>query len=876
MSETIYNNEELSRLEQELKKNPSAPASYVNLIKAQLSLNKKQHAFSTYRAAKVICPDDPGIMYIGSKVLESLGKKEEAIESLLKAVESGDNTSCNSDSISHLAELLYNSGKKDEALAWLNKLATTSDEKPEVLIRIAQIHISLGNIDEAQNYLSKYRKKAGVTREMYLLMGETMITRGFFDGGVKNYSEAVLAFPEDPDMHLGLGKSWLGMGEKASALKELSKAVTYRPKDINILLELGKLQNELGMRQEADESFAKIENSKFQNGECLLDMAKHFIGQQNDFRALNYLESARKLSPFHPEILRVLGETNLKLGRFEEALEVFTAAASSEPDAIWAQEGSVKSAEAIGRYSVKAEAQKKLLSLKNSSAEDWCDYGETLIKLNQFELAQEAYDTAAKLDPTCLRAYEAPEKIRIEKARSAGEKFARQGEEALEKRFYMTAIERLEKALALLPNNEKWIKTLAKISIKTADFEKASELLAKVRLSEPGNVEVAYQLARTYEFLEKYDMAISLLNEILKMKPEDFKAHLTLLRLKRCQIRGATATMENIDSVVKKAVSDLEFLGKASIIPLLVKGYANYIFYFRTERQVEGLKRAESAFNELLNSFGEIPEAVYGLALCERTKGNLEKAVEHIKTYISLFPDFEKNLELARLYENFRKYDKARETYLKLREAFPENGYYRRKFVETTALLQNETGKNQLTLLLSEAHKQIVANAGSSIWAVYESAIGQEMASRSGNLSSEWLKRSMLNWHKAESSNDVNHWVIDGMIRCRLKNLTGIDKVKIAASLKKIGERNLREMPDWAGSYLALARCYLAFNDLTNMDKGLDFLKKAWFIDQSSTEVGKILAETAKNLGKSLIVDVVGYNVILSEPEIANDVFKFQ
>ena len=83
-------------------------------------------------------------------------------------------------------------------------------------------------------------------------------------------------------------------------------------------------------------------------------------------------------------------------------------------------------------------------------------------------------------------------------------------------------------------------------------------------------------------------------------------------------------------------------------------------------------------------------------------------------------------------------------------------------------------------------------------------------------------------------------------------------------------------MPDYSGGYVAMAKCLLAFNDLTNNNKALDYLKRAWFLNNTSVETGKLLAETAKSLGKSDIVDVVGYNVVLSEPEIANTIFKFQ
>ena len=313
MNNMTYSQTDLETLELELKKNPDNSSSYVKLADCQLALNKKQQAFSTYRAAKTICPDDPIIMRMGAKVFEAMGKREEAVDCLQKALETGDENVCNSDTISHLAELLYNSGKKDLALSWLKKLVNISDEKPEVLIRLAQIHLSIGNIIESQKYLKSYKEKAGATKEMYSLMGETMLARGFYDGAAKNYTDAVESFPKDADMHLGLGKAWLGMKETDIALKELSKAIELRPNDTSILLELGKVQSIMGLEDSSDETFAKIENSNQENGECFLEIAQHFSNRKNDLRALKYLELAKSLSPFHAGILKLLGNTCLKL-----------------------------------------------------------------------------------------------------------------------------------------------------------------------------------------------------------------------------------------------------------------------------------------------------------------------------------------------------------------------------------------------------------------------------------------------------------------------------------------------------------------------------------------------------------------------------------
>ncbi|MBR4570314.1 MAG: tetratricopeptide repeat protein [Candidatus Riflebacteria bacterium] len=870
-----YTQKDITALELELKKNPADSNCYVNLANAQLALNKNQQAFSTYRAAKVICPDDPVVMRMGAKVLEALGKREEAVECLQKALETGNKTVCDADSISHLAELLYNSGKKDLAISWLNKLVKVSDEKPEVLIRLAQIYLSIGKILESQKYLKLYKEKAGETREMYTLMGETMLARGFYDGAVKNYSDAVKSFGNDADMHLGLGKGWLGMGENGAALKELSEANNLRPNDINILLELGKLQSKMGMIESADETFSRIEKSKLENGECLLDIARYFIEAKKDIRAIHYLESARALSPFHLDILKLSGETYLRINKFDKALETYSSAIAADPTLIWAHEGAVAAADKIGNFLVKADSQKSLLSLKDSTAEDWCDYGETLIRLGHYEDSQDAFDKAAKIDPTCLRAYQAPEIIKLEKARAEGEKYAKQGEEAIEKRFYMTASERLEKALALVPNNPEWSKLLAKVALKTADIERASQLLSVVRSAEPSNFEVSYQLARTYEFLNNFQMSIELLTAITKDYPLELKAHLMLLRLKRCMVRGTRVSTDMLDSIIKNIDSDLGCLSKESSIPMLVKGYAYYIFSFKSNFQLEGLRKAEECFKSVINSASDIGEGLHGLSLIERVKGNIDKAVDYMKTYVHLSSDMEKTAELAKLYENFNRFEDARKIYANLREKYPENGFYRRKYVEMTASLQKQTGKNELTMLLSEAHKNIISSGG-SVWPLYESAIGQELAGREGELSDEWIKRSLLSWRKAEDHPNTNCWVLWEMTRSRLKNAKGAEKTRTANSLKKLLEKNLREMPDYSGGYIAMARCLLAYNDLTNNDKALDYLEKAWFLDSSSSETGEMLAETAKGLGKSVMVDVVGYNVILSEPEIVGCIFKFQ
>jgi predicted Zn-dependent protease len=175
--------------------------------------------------------------------------------------------------------------------------------------------------------------------------------------------------------------------------------------------------------------------------------------------------------------------------------------------------------------------------------------------------------------------------------------------------------------------------------------------------------------------------------------------------------------------------------------------------------------------------------------------------------------------------------------------------------------------------MLSE-HHQALQSKTDQIWLLYETALGQELLAEYTAQKDEWVKKALLNWHKATSHSDSNHWVRWGMLRCQFKHLKGVDRQRAAANNLKACEKILREMPDNALALQAVARCYLAYGDLTNSDKALGFLEKSWFLSTEYSETGELLAKTAKELGKSVIVDAIGYNMILLEPELATTIFQ--
>ena len=67
---------DIEALELAMKKNPTDPEKYVELAKAQFALKRLKNAYSTFRAARTLAPDNQNVLTIGAQILEAMGRNE--------------------------------------------------------------------------------------------------------------------------------------------------------------------------------------------------------------------------------------------------------------------------------------------------------------------------------------------------------------------------------------------------------------------------------------------------------------------------------------------------------------------------------------------------------------------------------------------------------------------------------------------------------------------------------------------------------------------------------------------------------------------------------------------------------------------------------
>lgn len=852
---------DVDKLSQEIKKNPTNPAGYLSLAEALLKIGKIDRALSTFRALRAIAPDNVEVFRLGARIYESLGRKDDAILALQSCLRIDGR---DIDAALQTARLLFETGRKKKALEILERLKVLGKSHPEILLNMAEIRLSLGDPSGAQESVAIYKTHSGKTLKMYILLGKSMLLQNFFDGAIKTFSEGLVHFPQDSELLMGLGKALLKNGEKGQALLEFERACQFSPDNVEILLELGQLYGKMGLEEKMHQTFQKIDTNEINNGEVFLVLAKFFYQRGQIEETVENLEKARHLSPHHFEIVRLYGKILEEKGNFAQALSEYETFVQGSPKELWALEGIIRSATELKDFAKVIRAQEKVIEAGHKTPDTWCDLGETLIRLGKYDDATIAFEEASKIDPTCVRAYQAPELIKVEKSRSEGEKLVVEAKAAIKKKFWLTASEKLERALHHVPRETSWMRLLAEVNLKTGSIEQASELLSKVRAATPGDFWVSYNLARTYEYEDKLQLAIELLSSILKDHPLEIQAHLMLFRLKKSFSRGQRLDKEMLEAMAKNVHS--EFSRIPEKWQKILEAFTYYTFGFDNKIHGDSLAKAETLFLEILSEFSDSIWAHRGMSLICRTRGEVKKAAAYLQEVIKHSADPEALISLARLYENFQQFSEAEKIYQSLSNLLPENAYFRKKVVEMIALGTDAGSQEGLPSFLSSRQNDLRRDPQQA-WTLFDIGWAQVYIARKAANREEHYKKALLTWNKAVTLENVPPWMHWGKMEAQLEFFRGAERVRALNQQLKNCERLVREHPDMPFSHAFLGKCYLGFEDLAQTDRAVKHLETTSFLAPENPELLYLLGQTYRSVGKSSRVDLVRNNMIILEPE---------
>ncbi|MCH9650538.1 MAG: tetratricopeptide repeat protein [Deltaproteobacteria bacterium] len=296
-------------------------------------------------------------------------------------------------------------------------------------------------------------------------LSEVLIALDRPEQAMQHLHEALLAHPKDASAHAAMGQIALSQGRHEDAVQHLTQALETTPQANRLHYPLGLAYRGLGKMEEA----------------------KHHLA----LRGPVGVRPADSLADALPELLRgervhlLRGRAAFRAGRFEEAAAAFQAAAEADPASGRALTNLGTALARAGQPDAAMERFRQAIAVEPTSASAYYNLGEMLASQGKPVAARQHLEKAIDLDSKDFQAHLALAQLlrnegELDLARShftsalginPHSEAARFGEAAtlVDLQLYAEALQRLEEAHTLLPDQGRIIHALARLLAGSPD-----------------------------------------------------------------------------------------------------------------------------------------------------------------------------------------------------------------------------------------------------------------------------------------------------------------------------------------------------------------------------------------------------------------------
>lgn len=148
------------------------------------------------------------------------------------------------------ALLMQQQERSEEALAWLQEQPQQALSTPSLLLQTRLLG-SLGRSDEAIPALQRGVVQHPDDQRLRLLLARLLVSSGQHSEAAEQFAILAAANPDDSDLQLSLGLVMLEAGEPARAAEHLGQVLDSQPDNDTAAYHLGLAQQQLGLDEEA-------------------------------------------------------------------------------------------------------------------------------------------------------------------------------------------------------------------------------------------------------------------------------------------------------------------------------------------------------------------------------------------------------------------------------------------------------------------------------------------------------------------------------------------------------------------------------------------------------------------------------------------------
>jgi tetratricopeptide (TPR) repeat protein len=455
----------------------------------------------------------------------------------------------------------------------------------------------------------------------YVAEGDKHLQAGEFAKAVEAFKKAISLEPSGYTYN-ELGNSYAGLGQQANALTAYKQAARLLPDDPVIQHNLGSTYLFMQQYENAKASLLEALRLKPDYADAFNQLGVAYFRLKQYPEAAVQFQQGLRIKPDDAVLLHNIGKTNFYMGRKEEARRIYEKLLTVDKGQAQKLYEVINAGAALGpgaRGGARSPAPPSARpgARGGGSADEYLAEGETYFETKDYARAVEAFKEAIALKPS-------------------DEAYGWLGLARLQLKQYPEAMTAHLQAVKLNPTEASHHSNLGNVYLLMGQNEKAVDPLRESLRLEPEPA-VYVLLAITYHKLEQFPEEVMVLQQALKLAPDDASAHLQLgyayvaLRRKAEALR-TYQNLQTIDPERAKSLrdeieayldtDDPKLFWRVADAALASKHYESML---RAYHHIIALKPADSAV--LARAHNGRGQAFVGLKKYERAAAEYREAI---------------------------------------------------------------------------------------------------------------------------------------------------------------------------------------------------------------------------------------------------------
>jgi|GEM_PF-2678963 len=653
--------EEAYLLINELKEDKEDSKEFdLTLINFYQKQDKWMEALELVRDMEEKHTTDPIVKYHHVICLLNLGKNPEAMEHL----RSFDLWQLDRDAIFNMALELKEFDEKEEASSILAELAGRYENKAQYIYNYALV-----NTDYAMERLPEYLSSGmfrDFTEKLNYAYVSALIEKERFDEALIMLEDLLAKYPDNPDFMFELGCLYFRKKEYSKAIRNFDRLVLEDQPKPEVFYYLGRIFRE---KREYDKALAFMlrlfrESSKNIHIDYYVELAKVYDKLRKYELALESVEKALERRPKNREYRYFYGTLFIKLGRFEQAEDVFDELSQKfDMDAnIFDKVGLC--ARRNGKIVKAIKAYKKCIRL-SGDIRYRKNLAMVLLQDKRYEEASELFERLKGND----------------ELRDDREFIYHQALYEYEMNNTQDSLAYLNRLINIGERSYRVLLLTARNYAKRDQYEKARSYYELIEDKIYQDADLVIEYSTTWERTENIDKAIFILEKGIELDDKNIYMRLAHLYFSRDMYEES---LENIAQVLRLEKDNPEALNLKGLIfekqeqfDRSLKEYEKANNYFKLGSLYTKLHNYEKAlkyFDILVEDDPSDFEAQCFRAIIFKETGEYEKALEILRELENIYPEKTDSYSLmGTIYELIDDTEKAIENYTKMIEYQDDN-----------------------------------------------------------------------------------------------------------------------------------------------------------------------------------------------------------